>query len=204
MIVGDWIRDQRAKRTPPNNTQLWLAEQMGVAQTTISKWEKGKSEVSRDELARLELVLGSSFPTEKNATLRQALTLRVPVMGYVRARQAIEKATPDGLEYIEAPPGTPEGSRAVIIRGLSLPPFNDGTALIFWAFATDPAIFLGELCWVHLTDGTEHVRTIARGSAPGTWSLLRGPGEPPMRDVEVAELAPIEMTVRRPQWITPA
>jgi len=204
MKVGDWIAAQRQKRRPPENTQKWLGEQVGVAQTTISKWEKGKSDVSREELARLEDVFGTTYAADKFSPLAVAQPLRLPVMGIVRARQLVEQAPLDALEYIAAPPGTPEGARCLIVRGASFPPHKDGTALVFWAFVEDPAAFLGELCFVRLLDGAEYVREIARGDTPKTWTLISPVGEPTIRNVEIECAALIEMTVRRPQWITPA
>src|ERR1043165_7763466 len=105
MQLGEWIRRERRKRPPPENTQAWLADKMGVAQTTISKWERGPdhggSEVSREEQARLEETFGTTYASDKKSDNAREEPLRVPVMGQVRAHQAVDKAGSTELEYIE-------------------------------------------------------------------------------------------------------
>lgn len=51
--LGAAIQKARGSRS-----QEWLAEQMGVAQTTISKWEVGDTSPRFNRLAKLEEVLG--------------------------------------------------------------------------------------------------------------------------------------------------
>lgn len=202
MTVGHWIRSERLKRVPPENSQAWVGAQMGVAQTTVSKWETEKSDVSREELRRLEEIFGSTYQAVKTTPHGLIVPLWLPVMGNIVARQAVVKVAPEALEYIVAPPGTPDGAKCLVVRGASFPPYKDGTAFVFWAFATDPAAFLGELCFVRLVSGEEYVREIGRGSRPHTWTLTGSMGEAALRDVAIDEVALIEIIVRRPQWTT--
>lgn len=190
--VTEWIR---AGRRRLNLSQAALAQRANVAQTTISKWELGKSEPSYAELARLEVIFGTKNPlgARLGAAVEPAM---VPVMGYVGANQAIDVLAANALEAIEAPPGAPVGAQCVIVRGASLPPFKPGSALLFWAWSSDPAAFLGELCPVELQDGSLFAREIGRGRTPGLWTLKAAFGNGKLRDVAVARVALIEMMWR--------
>lgn len=169
-------------------SQATLAKLVNVAQTTISKWEKDKSEPSRDEKLRLLAALQVSYSDlEPLAALQKRR--KVPLMGYVGAGQALEYSTSSGLlEEIDCPIDVPEGATALRVRGDSMRPFlKSGSVLIFWREGLDPADFLGELCVVHTESGAAYVKYVERGSTPDTWTLTSLNAEP-IRDARLSKI----------------
>lgn len=198
MKVGAWIRANRLKL---GITQAQLGARIGLGQTTISKWERHLSEPSLAELDRLGYIFSDTFHNEKEIPGRENAQY-VPVMGHLGVAQRVVLSAETELEYIKPPPGAPKEARCVLVNGNNFPPFKHGTALLFWAWTSNPAVYLGELCLVKLADGAVYVRTIELGAKAGLWTLAGPPGEAPICDIEIAECALIEQTFRRPQWIT--
>lgn len=199
MRLHEWIRSGRLKL---GISQGALGDRMGVTQSAISKWELGKSEPSRLETARLEQVFGASAPAVNEVTFFTVSSVPVPVMGYVGRNQAAVVQA-DGSESIELPPGCPPDAKALIVRGNNLPPFKDGTAILYWTWSENPAAFLGELCVVETSDGAVYVREIARSSRQDRWNLISPVGAGALIvDVQIKRAALVEATYRRPQWIT--
>src|SRR3569623_682634 len=54
MSIGERIRQGRRGA---GQSQAWLAEKVGQAQTTISSWETGRTEPSREDVARIAKAL---------------------------------------------------------------------------------------------------------------------------------------------------
>ncbi len=130
----------------------------------------------------------------------------IPVVGYVGAATEFfgfdDHAHGSGLDEIDAPPGVAEGAVAVIVRGDSgYPAIRDGMILIYWNKHDDPEALVGEDCFVRLGDGRTLVKILERGSTAGLWTLASiNASTPPIRDVEIAWAAPIEVRLRRANW----
>ncbi len=130
----------------------------------------------------------------------------IPVVGYVGAATQFfgfdDHAHGSGLDEIDAPPGVADGAVAVIVRGDSgYPAIRDGMVLIYWNKHDDPDALVGEDCFVRLKDGRTLVKILERGSELGLWTLASiNASTPPIRDVEVDWVAPIEVRLRRANW----
>lgn len=130
----------------------------------------------------------------------EAETVRtVPIVGYVGARAVIyainDHAKGAGLDEVEAPPGAPEGTVAVVVRGKSmLPAYRDGY-LIFYSQHLPAEDLIGEDAVVALADGTRMLKRVMHGSGPGLFTLDSSNDEP-LVDVRLEWAAPID-------WIKP-
>lgn len=200
MTLGDRIRTAR------NNaglSQVRLAEQLGVAQTTLSAWERNINEPSRDEIRRLANLL-SIDASEIEALPTPPGARTIGVMGYVGAGQLIEPlGDSDALDHIIAPPTAPAHAEAAIIRGTSMQPvFRDGNVIIWWNWYEDPRPILGIPSVCRLEDGRVALKMVEQGSRPGLWTLLSiNQFVSPMRDVRLAGAAPVEIMLRRADWV---
>lgn len=190
------------------------AEKAGFNRDFITDILNGrKKSVSSDRLIALATVLGCSPEYLTNESYREPLTPssnsggRIAIVGYVgAASQYFEFDLFNGMEdplEIDAPPGAPDDAQAVLVRGdFNYPAFRDGTVLVFWDRMADPSPVAGEECFVHLKDGRTLVKIIERGSAPGLWTLLSvNSASPPMRDIEIDWAAPIEIRLRKANWL---
>jgi transcriptional regulator with XRE-family HTH domain len=198
MGIGQRIKVAREAK---GLSQGRLAGALDSAQTTISSWERGRTEPTRDDVARVARVLGIS-PSE----LEQAEAAGLPIVGYVGAASEYfgfdDHAQGYGLDEIDRPPGVPERAVAVIVRGDSgYPAIREGMVLVYWNCMDDPSDVVGEDCFVRLKDGRTLVKLLERGSRPGLWTLVSiNTSTAPIRDVEIEWAAPIEIRLRRKNW----
>ena len=130
----------------------------------------------------------------------------IPIVGYVGAATEFhgfdDYAQGAGLEEIDRPSDAPAHAVAVIVRGDSGYPFiRDGMTLIYWDKHPDPTSMIGEACFVRLLDGRTLVKFVEPGTEPGRWTLNSlNSSAPPIRNVEVEWVAPIETFNRRRNW----
>src|ERR1700759_1242961 len=178
-----------------------LAIAINTAQTTISSWERGRTEPTREDVAKVARALGL-MP----ADLEQAETSGLPIVGYVGAASEFfgfdDHVQGAGLDEIDRPPGVPERAVAVIVRGDSgYPAIREGMVLVYWNRLEDPSDVVGEDCFVRLKDGRTLVKLLERGTSPGLWTLVSiNTSVAPIRDVEIEWAAPIEIRLRRKNW----
>lgn len=201
MSLGERIR---TARLAAGFSQVKLAAEIGVAQTTLSAWESGKNEPSREDIRRLAQVLGIDASQIEALNNDGASTRTIDVMGYVGAGQLIEPiGDSDAIDHIIAPPMAPLNAQAFIVRGHSMQPaYRDGNVIICWSWYDDPRPILGMPAIVKLSDGQMALKTIELGSRPGLFTLVSlNQMFPPMRDVQIAGAAPVEITLRRANWI---
>lgn len=200
MGVGARIKQAREGRM----SQAQLGKSVGASQTTISSWERGRTEPTREDVVRVAEALG--VPVGHLEAPGAAAGSMIPIVGYVGAATEFfgfddhEKGA--GLDEIEAPPGVPDGAVAVIVRGDSgYPAIRDGMILIYWNCTADPRELEGEDCFVRLADGRTLVKILERGTEAGRWTLNSiNSSTPPIRNVEVEWVAPIEVRLRRRNW----
>ena len=205
MGIGQRIKDARAVR---GLSQGRLAEVIDTAQTTISSWERGRTEPTRDDVVRVAEALGISAAALELGEERSsaARANAIPIVGYVGAASEYfgfdDHAHGAGLDEIERPPGVPDRAVAIIVRGDSgYPAIRDGMVLVYWNCLADPSDVVGEDCFVRLKDGRTLVKLLERGSGPGLWTLVSiNTSVAPIRDVEIEWAAPIEIRLRRKNW----
>jgi transcriptional regulator with XRE-family HTH domain len=75
----------RAHRLRRGTTQRELADQLGVTQQSVARWEQG-SPPRRYMLRVIESVLAEADPGERSADLADIIGIRAPVAGPVPAR----------------------------------------------------------------------------------------------------------------------
>lgn len=196
MSVGERIRYYRKQK---GVSQTRLGERVGVAQNTISSWEGGRTEPSRDDVGRVSQALGVDISLlELGDDAPEAHKVRL--MGYIGAGQAVEPLPSQGFEYVDAPPGAPDDAEAAIVRGHSMYPLlRDGFMLVWWRWTPDPSAHIGELCVCKLDDDSMVVKQVEAGSRRGRYTLTSlSAGYEPMRDVRLKGVAPVEIIYRRP------
>jgi len=139
---------------------------------------------SLDKFARLVGVLGMTVGDFVDAAGGQAGGSLVPLMGYVGAGAEVEpdfEQVPEvGLEQIAVPFPLPADMIALQVRGNSmLPQFRDGAVIIvFREQRRSLESFFGEEAAVRTSDGRRYIKTIIRGSRPGTVNLISWNAEP--------------------------
>jgi transcriptional regulator with XRE-family HTH domain len=187
-----------AARRAKGWSQARLGERAGVAPTTISKWETGKSEPSTVERIRLAEAL--NIPASSLGVLAESSQSRsISVMGYVGPGSAIQPlGTSDGIQIIDPPVGIPDSAECVLVHGDALMPLLPaGAAIVYWRWAVDPTPFLGRLCIVELQSGEMVARIIERGSQRGLWTLT-SLNAAPIRDVAIKRAAPADYYIPDP------
>lgn len=196
MTVGDRIR---MHREAADRSQQWLAERLGVNQNTVSGWERGRTEPSRSTVRKIARELGVDIAALELERVER-VTHKARLMGYVGEGHEIEP-TGDGeqVEVVGAPSNMPPGAEAAIVRGSSLYPWlHDGDVVTWWRWTPDPSPLIGRLCVCRRSDGKLFVKVVEPGSRQGVWTLgSLSSGYPPLRDVYLEAVAPIEVTNRR-------
>lgn len=143
--------------------------------------EKGRSDAgtSSRTLTRLAPVLetsaewlltGRADPSAGNSV--------IPVVGYLGAGAEVEpdfeQVPPDGLEQCEVPFPLPHDMIAFKVRGTSMMPvFKPDAVIIVYREQKKPLeAFYGEEAAVRTSDGRRFIKTVNRGSQPGTVNLM--------------------------------
>lgn len=110
-------------RAEKNLTQSALAELCGVHQTAVSQWEKGRTMPDAESLKILSSVLGASIDTILGSTASPVNSVKIPVLGYVRAGAPVE-AIEEIIDYEEISPRLAASGEffALSIRGNSMEP----------------------------------------------------------------------------------
>lgn len=170
-------------RTKAGMTLEELSEKTGISVSQISRYESGE----RDPYLRHLRALAEVFDVPV-AIIAEDQRM-IPVIGYVGAGAEIlgvdDYAQGDGMDHIDAPPGIPPNAIAVRVRGDSmLPVFHDGDHIIYdeQLRGRDIAHHVGRECVARLLDGRTFIKTLARGSRDGLWTLWSY-NAAPMNDV---------------------
>jgi transcriptional regulator with XRE-family HTH domain len=183
MSVGKRIK---AARESAGWSQSKLGHAVNQAPTTISSWERGRTEPGRDDVRRVAEALrltAAELELEDRSTSRT-----VPLVGYVGAGDAAhyyaEADNPN--EYVPAPEDATENTVAGEVRGPSLGPLFERW-LLFWDEVRTPVTsdLYGRLCVVGLPDGRILVKQIQPAGKPNHFHLISNANEPPMFDQEV-------------------
>lgn len=146
----------------------------------IGRLESDKRSLRPQWIQKLAIALDVH---ETELTHEPLYARKVPIVGYVGAGMAIYPNPETGpwvpFDEIDAPPGSPEGSMAVRVRGSSMAPMaEDGDVLI----CPGPREFIEErclnkLCVVQVLNGGAFVKKLRPGLKPGRFTLWSNDGE---------------------------
>lgn len=167
-----------------------LADELGVAQSSINRWLHGKSEARgqhRDAINALYIRVFMPDDGEPEKTVKLA--------GYVGAAQAVYQFDDGVADYVEAPPGANEMTEAVEVRGDSMLPLYETGTLLYYSKQLPPEMMIGRRAVVRLADDRVLVKTVRRGSQSGLYTLV-SLNAPDIEDVALLWAAPID-------WIKP-
>ncbi len=133
------------------------------------------------------------------------LSVTLRIVGRVGAGAEIlpefEQAPPEGLDEIEFPWSLPSGSIAFKVEGDSMwPRYNAGDVVVCAQGEHDFAAVTGQEAAVRTGDGRRFLKTVRRGSAPGTFDL-ESHNAPPIRNVTLEWAAPILMILPGTRWL---
>ena len=195
MKIGDRIAAARQAR---GMSQKALSAAVGTAQTTISSWERNRTEPTRNDVERVALALGLK-PSELELGAAAGEARTVPVVGYVAAGSAaiLYSEGQGNLDQVIAPDNAGPKTVAAEIRGDSLGPVLDNW-LVFYDDVRSPVTpdMHNQLCVVGLADGRVLVKRI-RPAANGLFHLDSNSNEPTITD-QVVEWA-ARVTNMRPR-----
>ncbi|SOC42463.1 phage repressor protein C with HTH and peptisase S24 domain [Rhizobium subbaraonis] len=157
----------RAIMAATGKTQMQLAEELNVSQSTVNRW-LGSAEPEghrRDAINELyETLVQKQHATDEGT--------EIPVMGFIGAGAEImpefEQVPPDGISHVIVPFPLPAEMIAFEVRGDSmLPVYKDGHVIVCYREQKRPIeAFYGEDAAVRTSDGRRFIKTIMRGN-PG-------------------------------------
>lgn len=169
-----WARQNAGYETASD-----AARALNISIPTYVAHENGSRGIKRDVAERYArffhvptewLLLGRGRPSTRPSS--------VQLVGYVGAGAEIfgidDHAMGAGLDEIELPSSAPPNSVAVRVRGDSMMPvYRDGDLIIYNQQLQGEHIveLIGKEAIVRLADGRTFIKTIAKGSNPGTWTL---------------------------------
>lgn len=156
------------KRSGLNATQL--AKAIDVSPSTLTRpinSPEHPHSISGRTLEKIAEFMGENLPLSLNPNKRT-----VPVVSYVGAGAEVFPFD-EVFEEIDAPPGAPKESFAVIIQGDSMyPMFFDGDHLVV-EWIDDPRDLIGDRsAIVELKDGRRLVKQMTAGAQLNTFTLL--------------------------------
>lgn len=194
MKIGDRIAKARQDR---RMSQAKLGDAIGTGQTTVSSWERNRTEPTREDVQRIAAALGMK-PSELEVP-GEDVALMVPVVGYVAAGSAaiLYSEGQGQLDQVEAPAGSGPKTVAAMIQGDSLGPVLDNW-LVFYDDVRSPVTpdIFEKLCVVGLADGRVMVKRL-RPASNGLFHLDSNSNEPTLTD-QVVEWA-AQVTAMRPR-----
>ncbi len=181
-------------------SQIALGDAVGAAQTTISSWERGRTEPTREDVQRIAEALRLSAGELELEFGPEGSGRTVPLVGYVGAgAEAHYYATGDnGLGEVDAPEGATESTVAAEIRGTSLGPAFDRW-LVFYDEVHSPVTpaLHGQLCVVGLPTDQVLVKIIRAAGDTGRYHLISNGADETLFDREVIWAARVK--TMRPQ-----
>lgn len=184
-------------------TQDVVATELGLEQSTISRWAKG-SDPQRSNYEKL-----MKFAREKGVLSRRKIDSRhgaatvdereIPLSGYVGAGATVIRLKHDTstevIERIEVPAAFGD-VEAYKVRGDSMyPAYRDGDILCVEPYDDSPDQLIGKECLVITTKDEWLIKQLERGTRPGRYHLISHNAEP-KRDVEIIQASPIRFVIK--------
>jgi len=171
-------------------SQTRLAEAVNQAQTTISSWERGRTEPSRNDVRRIAQVLNIDV-----AQLEVGAILALPNL----ARPAGQIIFRDIVQSLSSPNmglGLGNTGDNALPVGLTIGDGAIARKLSGWTAFHDPkryapsAKFFGRLCVIGLDDGTVYVKWLEKSAYGGLFHLT-SEIDAPLLDQRVVWLSPV-------------
>lgn len=183
MGVGARIAEARRAR---GWSQSKLGQAVGAVQTTVSSWERERTEPTREDVQRIAEAL--EIPASNLEGTGGPPAATVPVVGYVQAgAEAILYAEGQGpFDEVPAPHNATRHTVALQSRGESMGPLL-AEWLVYYDDVRSPITsdMFGELCVLGLPDGRVVVKQLKPAGSPDRYHLI-SQNEGPMFDQEVA------------------
>jgi hypothetical protein len=171
-----------------------LSRAMGQGETFVRDMLKRGRKPNIEAVIALADVLG--LTVGELVGVEPVMRSRARLVGYVGAGGAVYPPG-DDVEWIEAPPGAPEGIEALEVKnGSMLPAYRDGDRLFIEPNDYDPAQIIGEECVVDLADGRRLLKVLRRGSEENRWNLESFNADL-IENVEIAKAAPVGWVDKR-------
>lgn len=190
-----------AARRQAGWSQQRLARAVSAAQTTVSSWERGRTEPGREDVRRIAEALDIPIARLELDSAERGLVRAgtAPLVGFVSAgSRAHFFADGQGpFDEVAAPDGATEQTVAVEIRGESLGSFFNEW-LVYYDDVRAPVTpdLIGRLCVVGLVDGRVLIKKIKASQTPGVYHLL-SQTEESILDVEVVWAARVRSMTPR-------
>lgn len=181
-------------------SQVKLGLAVGAGQTTVSSWERGRTEPTRDDVLRVASALGvevaqleldePSAPAERPRGYPHIGKVGAGGLGAYEDDYALGAA----LDYIEPLPGMPVEEHVIVldIDGDSMvPAVFDGDLTFFGPIRRDVDALLNKRVMARLSDGRKYFKILKRGTEPGLYTLRSlNPAFPDIEDVNVEWVLP--------------
>lgn len=187
-----------ASRKDKGISQYALAKLLGVNQSTVAYYERGRNTPKPwiiEDIARI-LNVSASYLLYG----RESVNPPVPVIGRVTPDGAIVLMPDTPLAFTDLPPGASSRTQALRVDGPALwPVYRDGDIL----FLTEedphkaPETLYGRDCLVHTADGEVLIRLVKRGRNKSLFTLSSATA-PDHDDVALDRAAPIRWIKRAP------
>ena len=171
-------------------SQTRLAEKVNQAQTTISSWERGRTEPSRSDVRRIAQVLDIDV-AELEVGVILALTNLGKPAGQIVFRDIVQSVPSPNVSHGLGNIGDnafPVGLRigdGAIARKLS-----GWTAFYYPQRYAPSAKFFGKLCVIGIEDGTVYVKWLEKSAYAGLFHLT-SEIDSPLLDQRVIWLSPV-------------
>lgn len=195
----------RAGRKSMQLTQAALGKLIGVDQSAVTAWEKGKNTPRHPSLVDLARVLHTSPEYLLFGETGQGIAPRPPVAvtGILQRADEVQDVPYRANRTVPAPPAgggpddeLPSATGAVAVRGNGMwPVYRDGDVLYYAETGQRPEQLVGNECVVRLENGTRLLRRLMPGPAPGLFTLAAYNG-PELVGAAVTWAAPI-LWIRR-------
>lgn len=160
--MGNNLKNLREKNSL---TLEQAAERMNVSRSQYIKLERGERGLKEDYIMRA----AKAFDVSPAEVIDSQVKVRL--VGFVGAGQAVEAIDNGDFEEVEAPADAKETTVAAQVRGDSMLPLLHDGWLIFWSTLRPPSTMVNKLGVYQLADGRIMVKTLRPGSKPGMWNL---------------------------------
>ncbi len=171
------------------------AEAVGCSPQQIQKLERGERRLTWDWAIRL----ARAYDCDPRDLMFGGRPATVPIVGYVGAGAKVfpinDLAPGQGLDRAPCPRGLdPTRTVAVVVRGDSMLPIDDGWLLFYTRADEPPDQLVGRLCVVEVVDGPTLVKRLGRGFREGRYTLY-STNAAPIEDVPLAWAARVRAIV---------
>lgn len=160
-------------------TKAELARRSGVPVDNVTKYLAGRVKQPRgDQLDRLAEALGLDPLYLRSGLNPITGETEIAVVGYLGAGAEVlpdfEQTPPEGFEQVTLPFPVPDDMWAFKVRGTSmLPVFKPDSVIVVYREQKKPIEqFFGEEAAVRTAEGKRFIKTITRGTVPGTVNLM--------------------------------